>query len=190
MNSENEIKLRHYRTNLRNSGSGFIIFAFWGIIKFLMIVTMKRQYFWDMIGMDPEAFYSESDRVLVFALGISAVLIFMLIVLLIHLFIGIGAIKFGRGKSQKQRFFHVAVIMFVLSVLGLTYYIPGLGGVKTYSDTILAAMLVDMATAYILFDMIHSTSMIKKLLKQEKEHKDDPENIPADTPENTERNTL
>ncbi len=146
MNSENEIRLRRYKANLRNSGGGYILFAFWGLMKFLMTVTMRKDYFWDLIALDPDDFINEADRILVYTLSATLVLAVMLFVLLIHLFIGMGAIRYGRDKSRKRTFYYCAVIMFVISALSCTSYIPILGNHPQYNDTTLAAMLVDLGT--------------------------------------------
>lgn len=164
INSHNSIELRRMQDNLVHAGAGYIVFGVWSLIKLFMMMTMQSEYtemLNDSLGDDPE------ERA--FLLIITAVFFFVVVAftIWIHLWIGRGAMRYGRGLSRKKTFVVLSVIGIVINILALPmYFWDFVNGTQARTDdTTIASILVDITVNFIFLDMIVSTARIDRLMK-------------------------
>ncbi len=89
-----------------------------------------------------------------------------LLLLLIHLYIGGNAIKYGRGVSKKRFFFFISFLYFLVLLTSIPQYFIMDQTDQMIADTSLAAILVDMLLCWSLFDLIYSAIRVKKIEKE------------------------
>ncbi len=152
-------KLRRYEDDLNVSGTGIVIMGAWSIVKLIMDLFLESK----------EYFAFEADSKFEYAFGVTFVLIFVaiisLIVIKIHLYIGLNAIKASKGREHKKGYFAGSVIILIIMVLCLLFYIEKFQDIDNI-DTTISALLVDLTTIYILAVVVISTVKIKKLRKK------------------------
>ena len=164
MNSEIEIKLRKFKNNLAIGGRGYIIFGVWSIIKLLMQLSMGEQNFKSVVT----ASMAEGVSYL-FAMICTIVVIVLIcsMVMIVHLMVGLNAIRFGKGKNNRKRFFAFTTIVALINLLGFSIYPVGLvNGFYSVDIVFIASILVDLSVVFILIDLFYSAVMIEKLIKQ------------------------
>ena len=161
MNELNDIRMRRYRNDLITGGAGYIFFGIWSVLK----AAIQLIYFSDDIYAELLAY---DDTIPLYAYKIALIVILAiasLIILLFHAYIGRSAIKFARESSRKKTFIVIAAILLLTSVYELIYIIwsrfadPNALG----SDTSLAAILMQAATVYVLFDIMLKSVLLNKL---------------------------
>ncbi|MBQ9333133.1 MAG: hypothetical protein IJS12_02250 [Lachnospiraceae bacterium] len=163
-NSDNNINLRHMRDNLVHAGYGYIIFGIWSVIKLLMMSTMQKEYsglLSDSIGS------STGDYFLAIAITVAAYLIIIIFTLGMHLWIGYGAVRYGRGTGHRKYYVVLSVIGIIMTLVLLPLYFwnPSEGTPIIPDDTTIASILVDITLVFVFLDMIISTVRIDRLMK-------------------------
>ena len=155
MNSD-KAKLRKYEDDLNISGAGVIIMGAWGIVRILIEI---------FLGTKDQLNFEESDPVYIVAgiVGVLAIIAVVgFIVMKVHLYIGLNAMRAAKGKPYKKGYFTAAVIILILSIVGMATYKEELQDLDNL-DTTIASMLVDLTTIYILAVIIISSKKIKEL---------------------------
>ena len=152
MNDSLKAHSRRYKKNIVISGMGAIVLCSWDIIKFVMSVILDEGAREELFGM--------SDMEVVISPAIIAVMIafFFAFYIAFSLFIGIGAMRYGNGKSKNKLFILFAVIQLISTIAGIGAYFksPEQGG---STDTSAASFLLDMTIVLVISDMIFSTIM-------------------------------
>ena len=165
-NSENAIKLRHCKSELATTGAGYIIFGVWSVLKVIMTVFLGDTTLKELLegqSIAPE----EIPFVMAFLIGLLSA--GAIVVLGLHFYVGLGAIRASRG-SKKKGYLIWAIIFFVANVIGLLTYANFFRNPSSLEldDTTVASFLVDLTVTMLLFGMIRSTRLIKEL-SEEKE---------------------
>ncbi|MCR5590662.1 MAG: hypothetical protein K6F73_03955 [Lachnospiraceae bacterium] len=158
-NSENEIKLRRHRNNLAGCGSGFILFGLWSAIKTFMQTMFDKTVLKEI--KDATEISSED----MFFFNIIVVIILFIIaafVILLHLYIGAGAIRYSKGK-EKKGFLVLAAITFLAILCMMPSYFNSAKEGLEHIDTIIVSAAADIMVLFILADMFYSVTQIKKL---------------------------
>lgn len=160
MNSDIEVRLRKVRNNLELAGKGYIFFGIWNVIKLFMTYTMQPGLMDDLVSEMRSEGLNDAE------LKVSVILTFALIsvfVIVMHLYIGAGAIKYARGTSRKKGYTVMSVIGMVFTVCCLPLYFTGeeYGG-NGVDETDFASVLVDLTMIFIFVDILYLTHMIKK----------------------------
>ncbi len=159
-NEEQKVALRRYRNNLKLSGQGYIIFSVWTCMKIFMVYTMRKEDMQELMDIVNVNSYDERIQIYIFAAILIMLLLIMLFSVFVHVGIGLSAIKYSRGVSEKRGFLIPAGVFMVINILGIPgYFIDIHSGL----DTIIASILVDLTLAYILFDMIYCACRIRKI---------------------------
>ncbi|MCR4596256.1 MAG: hypothetical protein K5673_05695 [Lachnospiraceae bacterium] len=163
-NSDDNIKLRHMRDNLVHAGYGYIIFGIWSVLKLFMMSTMQKEYsglLSDSIGS------STGDYFLAIAITAAAYLVMIVFTLGIHLWIGYGAVRYGRGTGRKKSYVVMSAIGIIITLALLPFYFwnPSSGEALIPDDTTIASVLVDITLVFVFLDMILSTVGIDRLTK-------------------------
>ena len=152
--------LRKYEDDLNVSGTGVIIMGAWGIVRVLMEI---------FLGAKDQLKLEEEDPVIIMAgmaVVFAIVVLIAVIVMKVHLYIGLNAMRAAKGRKYKKGYFAATVIILILSVAGMTSYREKLQDLNNI-DTTVAAILVDLTTIYILGVIIRSSLKIKELKGKE-----------------------
>ncbi len=164
VNSVDNIKIRHLRDNLIHAGYGYIIFGIWSVIKLFMMSTMQKEYsgmLGDSSGVSPE------DYPIAIAITVAAYLIMIIFTLGMHLWIGYGAVRYGKGTGHRKYYVVLSVIGIIMTLVLLPLYFwnPSEGTPIIPDDTTIASILVDITLVFVFLDMIVSTVRIDRLMK-------------------------
>ena len=122
-NSENSIKLRQCKTELATAGAGYIIFGLWSVLKVIMVAFLRDHALKELLE-DQTIAPEEIPAVMAFLIVIIACATF--VVLGMHFYVGIGAIKASRG-GKKRGYLIWARIFFVCNIIGLLSYAGNIG---------------------------------------------------------------
>ena len=163
-NSANAIKLRQCKTELATAGAGYIIFGIWSVLKVIMVAFLRDHALKELLE-DQTIAPEEIPAVMAFLIVIIACATF--VVLGMHFYVGIGAIKASRG-GQKKGYLIWARIFFVCNIIGLLSYAGNIGDLSNIEiqDTTIASFLVDLTVTMLLWGMIRSNKLIKELSKE------------------------
>ncbi len=159
MNSEKAL-LRRQEDNLNVCGMGVIILGAWDVLKVIMQAFMEAK---DIFQFDLEVTDEEKAVTLLVVIAIVAILILLsALIFLFHIYIGRNAMKNAKGQPYKKGYFVWAVILLVLSVLGMLTYVDEIKETENLETTI-ASIIVDLTTIYILVNLVMSTQKIKQI---------------------------
>ena len=160
MPTDIKAQIRKYNNDIKICGIGIIILSIWSIIRFYLTV-----YFSDMTMADLFEFPEEiTDFEVIFTIIFFWIL--MGIILLIHFYLGISAIKYSTGKKKKWGFLIVVFIFAFVDLLSIvSYFIPGK---SNDIDTKLASILLDITSIYVRFDMIYAAIRVNMLRKKQR----------------------
>ena len=158
MDETKEALIKKYRSNIYFGGRYFILFGVWSVLRILMMFMMNREFAEQIFsGVD----LSEIDESLVPIIYSLTFIISFVIAMVIHLTIGVGAIRYSRDKGHRRFFLFIAVCALAVSVL----FVPmNLVEADKIDATVIASMMVDATMAYLLFDMVYSAFKLKNLI--------------------------
>ena len=161
INSEERIQSRRYKNNMIYSGMGFIVFGAWTAVRSFMVLTMNPDvYIYVTENMNRELI-SEFQIKLVIGLVYT---LFIISLLLVHVYIGMSAIKYGKGKKKSKFFLVFTVLAALFMIVSITdYFEPAIADRPDTGDTGLAAFFVDMTMLFMLVDMLYSAFRLRKL---------------------------
>ena len=149
-------RLRKYEDDLNVSGTGVVVLGAWSIIRVFIEVFLGAK---SSISFDDE---SPAFRVIAMIVVIAIMALISFIVMKIHLYIGLNAMRAAKGREHKKGYFVAAVIILILSVLSLITYGDSFQDLENI-DTTIASIIVDLTTIYIFVVVIISTLKIKEL---------------------------
>ena len=166
-NSAIDVSLRRYKKELSTSGGGYILFGVWSAIKVVMSVfvgELSVKNIVDTYEIEPESlvFFEAFYFTLI---GIAAVA-----VVLLHLYVGLGAIRASSG-SKKRGYLWVTVVLLIFGIINLLGYGGQVGDLSNFSldDTTIAAFMVDVTVIIMLVGILRSAKMIKKLTMEKEQ---------------------
>ncbi len=154
-----KVKLRRFQDDLNVGGLGVVILGAWDVLKVIMhlIIELEKQ-----IDLDEFVGKERPVAVAVIIAVIAVIILFMLLIFKIHMYIGLNASKAARGEPYKKGYYTGAVILLVLSVLGMFTYIHELKDLDNIETTV-ASFVVDLTSVYILWIVVSSTRKIREL---------------------------
>ena len=152
-------ELRRCEDDLNVSGMGVIIMGAWSIVRVLIELFLNTKEYLNFEGEDPES--AMAGKIAVIA--IIAVISF--VIMKVHLYIGLNAMRAAKGRKPKGGYFIAAIIVTVLSVLSLFTYAEDFQNIEKI-DTTIASMLVDITTIYIFLVVIISSVRIKRIKEE------------------------
>ena len=154
MNSERST-LRKYQDDLNVSGTGVIIMGAWSIVRAVIEMFIGTNKM-DLDADDP------TDMLISLIVTFLVVSILFSIIMMLHLYIGVNAIRASKGMDHKKGYLKATVFFLILSVASLVLYRDDLQDIKNI-DTTIAAILVDLTTIYIFIIVIVSSLKIRKI---------------------------
>ncbi len=155
-------RLRKIEDDLNVGGAGIIILGVWSIVKVLIVAFLGTR---DSLDLESE---NPGTRVIVTLLVIAMIAVTSVIVMTIHLYIGLNAMRAAKGREHKKGYYTAAVIMLIISVLGLASYWEDIRKIE-HIDTTIASILVDLTSIYVYAIIIKSTLRINKLKEKDTE---------------------
>ncbi len=150
------------------SGKGVILLGIWGIFK-LFFLQILLDHDLDKIINSLDLDGSELTLAKMIFLIVCGII--SLIILILHFYIGRNAIKYSKGQKHSNLFIIITTIYAMIYIISLPYYFTKQPE-DTLIDTSFAALLIDLTSIFILFDIIYSYSKIKILIKQISEKKE------------------
>ena len=153
-----EAKLRSYKHNMYISGTGCILMGIWACLKSFMTIFLDPTF--------KDTFKTaETDPIYFYVGFIFLTVVVLIFVFWIHYYIGRCAMKEARGKKQGRLYLILCFVLAAINIWGMQSYKSGLDGKETL-DVLIASMLVDVTLLVILFDIVYSHFMIKKLSEE------------------------
>ena len=159
MNIDNKALMRKYNLNILLGGGFIILYVFWQFLSFYMDLLFNGKSLsenLDMAGLDE-----------IHGLAVVVIVLFSFLVLIffsLHIYVGVMAIRFAKGKNKKSRYLIASFFLLFLSI-----FEAALNFKNIIDDTVLASFILDATLCFIIADLIYSTIRYKKLKKlQEK----------------------
>ena len=161
INSEERIQSRRYKNNMIYSGMGFIVFGAWTAVRSFMTLTMNPEvYAYLTESLDRESF---SEPMMKLVIGLIFAM-FIIALLLVHVYIGRSAIKYAKGKKKSKFFIVFTVLTAIYMIISIDdYFDPAIAEGLDTGDTGLAAFFVDMTMLFMLVDMLYSAFRLWRL---------------------------
>ncbi len=154
-----KVKLRRYEDDLNVGGIGVIILGAWDVLKVVMHGLMNLK---DNLTIEVYEGDEKTVAAVAIAVFVAVILFIFFLVFKIHLYIGLNASRAAKGEPYKKGYYKGAIIILVMSVIGMSGYIEEFKDIKNIDKTV-ASIIVDLTTIYILWIVISSTRKIKKL---------------------------
>lgn len=155
MDKDYQARLRKYNSNIILSSGFIILYVFWQMIKFLMSMFWGAESVSDLLEISKEDYEAFKFFFII------AIVVIFFVFFSFHIYVGISAYRYGRGKKKKTGFLVVTTILFVFSIWqGLLNFSSG-----KMHDTVIASFILDATLCLILFDLIYSTVKVKKIRK-------------------------
>ena len=154
-----EAKIRKNQSKLICSGAAVIAFGLWSIVRVFLMRFMdpiSLEQFWDA----PDNIPQEDFYFLIFVV----LLVFLVIDLLLRLYIGLSAIREGKGKRKRIVYVVVAFLYGLLSAVSDPQYF-----IETAESEItltgVAMTVVDLTSCIAMFEIVVSSVRLRRLQK-------------------------
>ena len=179
-NEETQIRLRRYRDALSISGSMVIALSVWDILKLFIGFFLGEETIAQIIGTVMEQSgsavigteYEKIVNIILWAGALLMIMIFSLVVLLYHLYIGLSAIRTGRQiVERKKRLYLVlaflsALFTGILIIVSISNFITA----EDSSKNVDLAYFIMEVTAFVNYVfLLYSADKIRKLEKAGRE---------------------
>lgn len=155
-----ERELRRKQSILSITGAGVIAFGLWSFLKINLYFLMARdKYFSDLPAAE------DVSSTLVNAIIYGFILLFAVLNLLLHIYIGRAAIYEALNSGKHRAYLGIVIIMIIANGLSVLVGITQLDfGADTFFDQI-ASELVDLTVFIMLIELASATTKIRKLRK-------------------------
>ncbi len=151
-----KVRLRRYEDDLYVSGTGIIIMGAWSVVKLLLGV---------FLGEDRDLFFeadSEPGQTAMMILTALMVGILSVLIIMLHVHIGLNAVRAARGKEYKRSYLIWNMMLLLLNIVGFIGYYDMFDDMENIDSTI-ASILVDLTSVYVCLIVIISANRIKKI---------------------------
>ena len=155
-----ERKLRRYQNLLTVSGQGVILFAFWSILKAVLIIFMNKGDIFD----NSSAF---SDSVWFKAAVIGVFSFILLVDFLIRLYVGISAGLEGTGRKKGYLYIVIAILTsctLLLSIYFMLYETITLNNTSYFQLAV--TLILEITSLVVNVELIIAAFTVKKLKKE------------------------
>lgn len=154
--------IRRYKSSLIISGTGYIAFGIWSVLKSIIQITLgaESELFKSLMSEDLNMPEFINVRIFIF----SIVIVILLLIFFVHWYIGMGAVKYGRGTSRKKGFLLFAIPAAIFSIAEIpNLFKQMIEAGRSTLDTTLVACIMNLTMVWILADMMYSAYKLKKL---------------------------
>ena len=159
---ENRELIRKLRHNIYLSGIGVILLGFWCCVKIFISVYLSNG---GLYSVEIE----NSDNPAIELLMLIMTVMISVIIMAVHLFVGVNAMKAGKKTNPKKSYLIVAGLMALSTATSIPPYLRLVREDLNQLDVVMASFLVDSTFIFILFDIIYSSIRIEKITKIKKE---------------------
>ena len=159
MDEESLVKIRKYNRNVEISGGAMIMFGVWTVIRIMLSFLMKTDEVTSSIDL------TAVDKKTYFLIGLVASFFVFIIVMVFHLSIGMGAIRYARGRSKRKWFLFLSLVVMLGTLITMPSYLVMLDS-DSDIDTTIASIIVDLTMIFIQIDMISSVVRLEILKKK------------------------
>ena len=143
-------KRRAYGNHLTVSGLGIIFFGLWSVLKVFAEMAFG--------SLNLRSFLMEGieDTTQMRAIMYGIFIALIVVILLLHYYIGKCAIQVGTGKRRRYLYLLLAVLLFVVNLSGFDKY-WNVNPYATQLDVTFASFLVDVANCVILINLVYTS---------------------------------
>ena len=160
MDEELKIKQRRYKSDLTISGGTYIVFGIWNIVKTLIQLTGGYQSLVEeMAEQNISAFVTKTILAILFILV-------AVIIIPFHLFIGRSAIAYANDRKAKRIFFILTPLLLIEAVAEVPMYVMMFTDENQVYESLIAAIVMQITTIIVLFDMLRSMYFLKNIRKE------------------------
>lgn len=154
---DNDIKklTKKYESNMIISGRGMLFLGLWSVFKIVVGFIFGGDDF-----LDTQLGIQEIDEAVMWLIIATTCMFIMFFCL----YIGIKAIRYGRGTKRKKGFLVIVVLIGILNIVGIPGYFTEMK--STDWDSAIASALVDLTFASMSFDMVYSAIRLEILNKK------------------------
>ena len=158
-----EKELRKQQNLLVDAGIGVIMFGIWGVAKINMYLAMSSE-FAEAIQSTTQAF--ELDEPFLVKGFWILIAISLVISLSLHLYIGLSAVADGKGKKKGNAYILLTAALLVSNLQVNRYAYSG--GLQQINTNSVMGLLLDMASLYVMVELLITAIRVKKLRKKTK----------------------
>ena len=148
--------IQKHRNNLVTCGTGILLFGFWDVIQiftgFLYNSTSMAQAF---ESVDEE--YLTAVRIITFIF----IMFFLAIALWIRALIAIRAMREGKQKEGKRRYFVLCLMLCILSVMSAVYSVVSIE-MNRLIFTYILGILGNLTTFFLTLSLMISTVRVRR----------------------------
>ncbi|MBQ7677596.1 MAG: hypothetical protein IJT32_05115 [Lachnospiraceae bacterium] len=113
-----QTKIRKYQNILVCAGEGTILFGLWGFFRVILMFTLGEE---KKMLKEAMATFSSQERMISWIAVSAVILVIGGIMVWLHLYIGLSAIREGHGTGKRKRgFLRLAAFLVVLDFLSVS----------------------------------------------------------------------
>lgn len=158
-----KIKERRFKSDLSISGGTYILFGVWNIVKSVIEVTGQYQSLQgEMAAQGISALGTKIILALVF-------IIVTAVIIPLHFFIGRSAIAYADNRKVKKLFFILTPLLLLEAIAEVPFYAYALTGENPIYESLIAAIIMQVTTAVVLFDMLRGMYVLSKIRREQAE---------------------
>jgi hypothetical protein len=165
MDEESRVKARKYNKNIEISGEAMIMFGVWQVVKIALSFLVETEDVRRIVNR------ADLDMQTYLIIAILASFMVFVIVMIFHLSIGLGALRYAKGKSKRKGFLFLSVLVVLGTVFFMPSYVNNLDNERDI-DTTIASIMVDVTMIFIQIDMMTSVIRLERLKKKAKKAAD------------------
>jgi hypothetical protein len=165
MDEESRVKARKYNKNIEISGAAMIMFGVWEVVKIALSFLVETEDVRRIVNR------ADLDMQTYLFIAILASFIVFVIVMIFHLSIGLGALRYAKGNSKRKGFLFLSVLVVLGTVFSMPSYVNNLDNERDI-DTTIASIMVDVTMIFIQIDMMTSVIRLERLKKKAKKAAD------------------
>jgi len=158
LSTDEKIRLRKYEDDLNAGGMGVIVLCLWSVLKILVQIFLETKESVDLSDTEPWM------RVVVYIVVMLFLALILSGIFLVHLYIGLNAMRAAKSKEYKKGYFIAAVILLILAIISLYSYKSRLQDTE-HLDTTIASIIVDLTSIYVFALVVCSTLKIRRIKK-------------------------
>ncbi|MCR5343870.1 MAG: hypothetical protein K6E70_10975 [Butyrivibrio sp.] len=159
MTEETKAKIRRYNSNIAVSGRGVFAFGVWTAIKTIISVMFNITDIRNQLRDIPQEEIDNTIKLIYITMFVMC-----LLVLLIHGYVGISAVRYGRGRRKSKKFRIGAVILVFITI---SFIISDITSAPKAGYVQVAEFVADCTLLFMLIDMLYSMSMARLTVKRE-----------------------
>ena len=157
MSTDTSAVIRRYKKNIEISAAALVIIGVWSVLKDFITVMMGVRSLQEILQVSDAQIEAHRSAYIV------SMIITYLLFMLLYLYISRSAFNYANGRKKKKTFMFIAAALGILTLTGIPYYFTS-RDVSKNIDMIIASIMVDLSTCFLIFDMLYSSVRMKRLM--------------------------